>query len=357
MVASGYTIFFQGDYMGLTGPQREVVVPPLFDVVEEPSGGMVCVQLNGQFGYYDLAGNLAIPLQAAYARYGAFQGGLAKVQAHNGLWGFIDLNGHEVIRAQFRDAESFSDGLAVVAHVNGGWGAIDALGQTAIACQYPLLQPFCEGYAVFGDQQLQGLLNKLGEVVLPQRFFYVGEVADGQAVVKLEENGVFKEGVFQVQEGTITWNDGLDAMNSLQAAMKQWVGQVRLKLDACYQAGGCACTYPRLRQYVAWQGPATFRDQEALFQVWQSFLEQPTENTWLCPVCQTTYQAHWVEYGLDVWALHVDVQTQANLQDTGPQPDTPVPYHLGFRGYQLNFLPGYQQVAMPELVSYLFNNP
>ncbi len=61
-------------------------------------------------------------------------GGLIAVR-RNGLWGFLDTAGNEVVRCRYEDAGAFSEGLAPVKW-NGKWGFVDATGQEVVPCQF-----------------------------------------------------------------------------------------------------------------------------------------------------------------------------------------------------------------------------
>ncbi len=61
-------------------------------------------------------------------------GGLIAVR-RNGLWGFLDAAGNEVVHCRYEDAGAFSEGLAPVKW-DGKWGFVDATGQEVVPCQF-----------------------------------------------------------------------------------------------------------------------------------------------------------------------------------------------------------------------------
>jgi hypothetical protein len=69
------------------------------------SNGLAPVQVNGQWGFMDGAGKLAIAAQ--YDRAGNFSAGRAPVKV-GGKWGYINRSGAVVIKPQFDEAYGFS---------------------------------------------------------------------------------------------------------------------------------------------------------------------------------------------------------------------------------------------------------
>ncbi len=77
------------------------------------ASGLALFQENGQFGYKDISGQIAI--KAQYAEAGEFSEGLARVKAEgDGAWGYINPSGDQIIPPQFQGASDFIDGRAVV---------------------------------------------------------------------------------------------------------------------------------------------------------------------------------------------------------------------------------------------------
>jgi hypothetical protein len=62
-------------------------------------------------GYENQQGELIIP--AKYKRAFTFEDGVAKVQATNGLYGLINIQGEEILKAEFNNIESFSTRVSI----------------------------------------------------------------------------------------------------------------------------------------------------------------------------------------------------------------------------------------------------
>ena len=107
-------------------------------------------------GYADKDRNIFIPYLFSKAR--AFFDGLAAIQeGSNGLWGFINETGKQVIPCQYREVGDFHEGLAwfCPASSKNGFGCkgakfgfIDQLGQVVISPEYEDISSFMHGYAI-----------------------------------------------------------------------------------------------------------------------------------------------------------------------------------------------------------------
>lgn len=119
-------------------------------------------------------------------------------------WGFIDTSGKVAISPQFDDVRPFSNGLAVV-NIKGKWGAVDHKGVMAIPADYAALsdfrnnlalavtstgekyfihahnkkvldcpftdcQPFKGDYAVIQDNELFGLIDRNGKILIKPEY-------------------------------------------------------------------------------------------------------------------------------------------------------------------------------------------
>lgn len=77
----------------------------------------------------------------------------------NGLWGFIDGDGNEIIKPQYNRCCSFQSGLACVKK-GDLWGVIDKKNKNVISFKYHYCHDFYEGYAVVvNDKWSMELIN------------------------------------------------------------------------------------------------------------------------------------------------------------------------------------------------------
>ncbi|MCB0644025.1 MAG: WG repeat-containing protein, partial [Phaeodactylibacter sp.] len=82
----------------------------------------------------------------------------------DGLYGFIDRHGQQIIPAIYEDAGMFSDGLAPVM-VDGRWGFIDRDGRVIIPPELDLVQSFKNGLALIEQEGRFAYINKIGKQV------------------------------------------------------------------------------------------------------------------------------------------------------------------------------------------------
>lgn len=100
-----------------------------------------------------------------YEKLSSFHEGLAAVQ-RNGLWGYIDTEGNEIIPCIYKGTEygnyafPFSEGMAVIIDKDGKYGYINKKGEMIVKPQFEEAGNFSEGVAsVFSD----GKLNFIGK--------------------------------------------------------------------------------------------------------------------------------------------------------------------------------------------------
>ena len=84
----------------------------------------------------------------------------------DGLWGFIDTNGDEIIAPQYEKYKSFSNGIAIV-RKNRKWGYINKLGQNITPLKYWHCHYFYGDIAVAGNfDHTSEVIDKSGKVLL-----------------------------------------------------------------------------------------------------------------------------------------------------------------------------------------------
>ena len=99
-----------------------------------------------------------------YDQANPFIEGIARV-SRNGLWGFIDTNGDEVIECKFLNAFDFNEGIASVS--TGKLVYNGNLRQT--------------------ENEKYGAIDKKGNVLINFTFSYINQFKDGIAIAKLNK--------------------------------------------------------------------------------------------------------------------------------------------------------------------------
>lgn len=88
------------------------------------------------------------------------------------LWGFIDKNGHEVVKPQYKNVKDFRLGLAPVQDDETAlWGYINLNHETVIGCQYNEAYPFNdEGKAIVKSDDRYFVINRQGDVLTKHNY-------------------------------------------------------------------------------------------------------------------------------------------------------------------------------------------
>lgn len=102
----------------------------------------------------------------------------------DGLWGFADSSGTEIIPAVYEEATGFSEGLAAVL-LHGIWHYIEPSGKVAINCgRFQSVKPFSEGLAAVLENGLWGYIRPDGRTFLKPQYETAGSFRDNLALVK-----------------------------------------------------------------------------------------------------------------------------------------------------------------------------
>ena len=212
----------------------EIVVPCIYDFVQDFIEGFAGVKLGGKYGFIDKTGKVVIPI--IYDRILYFSEGLAAVGIGDYTkekWGFVDKTGKVVIPIIYDAAFYFIEGLAIVR--DGKFGFIDKTGKVVVPCIYDFVNNFSEGFARVSIGEVfinlkHGLVDKTGKVVVPIIYDYVAtffreglvivgngnsanrkygfvDVKTGKEVVPIIYDAVFDfhEGLARVRTGPQKW--------------------------------------------------------------------------------------------------------------------------------------------------------
>lgn len=136
-----------------------------------------------------------------YDDVGGFGDGLMPV-CKDDLWGYIDVTGEIAIPIQFDDASNYWNGYAVVKS-NGKYGAIDTNGNEVISYVYDALFPFyTSGYAVAKKDGLWGVIDLSGKTVVSHKYEETGISVDKSGFLTAKKNGLW--GLVDVNAGKET---------------------------------------------------------------------------------------------------------------------------------------------------------
>ncbi|WP_439651013.1 WG repeat-containing protein [Longitalea luteola] len=337
--------------MGIRSPEGDIIIPAIYDFVAYPSDGLFTVTEGDYTAYFDEAGNQVLPFSNKYESYGNFTEGKARV-LFQGKWGFINKAGWEVITPQFHYTDDFSEGRAIVRNEKDQHGAIDEYGRLVIDYRFPVLTNFENGYAKFGDLKTWGLIDKAGNIVVPQQYISIGRVYRNTVTVQVQDGELYREGELTIGGG-VTWNNNLDYLNELNQRKKQFIAASEQLVQEMY-AAGCPCEYQRFRHFIEWKNPVGFIDQELLFSVFQKRLQVIGTDLYRCDHCGTHYKQQWSQYSAFLWVLNVIVSGAANLINKGTEVPATIPVALGFYGYGVEkYNDKYEESDIETVMNYL----
>ena len=334
-----------------------VIVPPRYDYVELPAGGLIRVGNDDRVAYFDLEGRERVPFSAGWEGGWNFSEGLASVR-RDGKWGFIDTNGKVVIAPRFDFAESFHEGRAQVRDDETFESTyIDRRGEPICDCWFDLALDFEDGYAVVGDHYEQGILRRDGILVLEQAFYRIQNDGGGRLTVLRREGEkmypVYTEGIFVDGEG-VTWNDNMAPVNAMVQRAKRFVQGYQDLLDHWLETG-CPCRYPRFRELVM-HSP----ERESLFDLAKDkFLDKvETEEghrvvDYTCRVCGSRYRATWFEYSAFAQGYDYEL-VDLEVEDEGARVVRPVPFLRFQTGYRMGSEDRFREIEdVDEALEYL----
>jgi len=328
-----YFQYSEGNKMGIKDVDGEIIIPAVYDFVVPISDGLFNVKEGNYTAYFNKEGNVVLPFENRYETYGNFSEGLARVRI-NEKWGFINKIGEEIIRPQFYYVEDFSDGRAIVRNEQDLHGAIDIRGSLVIGYHFLALTDFINGYAKFGDLNTWGLIDRAGNIVVPQKYIFIGDVYKNEVTVQVLEGDEYKEGLLTIG-GDVEWNTNLDHVNIFNKRKEEFLLACEQLIQEMY-SDGCPCEYERFRDFVQWNKPVGFIDQEILFSAFVKKLVDAGNDLFQCNHCGTRYRQKWEQYSAFLWVLNVYIETPGSVENKGAKPTDTVPVTLGFYGYDID---------------------
>ena len=157
--------------VGLKDAEGNIIASAKYDHIKEFVEGMAAVNLGGKEKIEYLmppgAGLMYVPI----------------LKVFGGKWGFVNIQGEEIIPCQYQAVESFSEGLAAV-KLKYKCGFIDKTGAQIIPCKYDDVNSFSEGLAVVYSRNRCGFIDKSGQEVIPRKYEIAESFSEGLALVR-----------------------------------------------------------------------------------------------------------------------------------------------------------------------------
>lgn len=145
---------------------------------------------EGIYGYFDLKGNQVIDFK--YQDAGFFKDGMARVNKDL-VYGFIGEKGELIIPHQFEYAMDFHSGVAFAGTYDVNrqpvWGVIDLKGNKLVEFQYKAVRDFSEGIATVFDVDAWYFIDPYGSRIIDKAFSTAGRFRNGLAWASSIEEG------------------------------------------------------------------------------------------------------------------------------------------------------------------------
>ncbi len=102
---------------------------------------------------------------------------------NNDVWGFLSLDGVEIVKPQFEKYRCYSEYIAV--RKNKKWGFLDLNGNIVIDIKYFRVHDFCGDYAVVHSKEgYFTLIDKKGNVILASNDRPIFNLGSGEILLK-----------------------------------------------------------------------------------------------------------------------------------------------------------------------------
>lgn len=206
--------------VGLIDTLATVAVDLKYDEIGEISEGLLAVAKNGLWGFSDMNGKEVI--RCRYRKIGKFQEGYAAAQLGN-KWGFIDQEGRIVIEFKYRRVGNFKDGLAWVSTA-AGVGYINNEDEKVILSKFEKAYDFEDNVARVVVDGKFGLINKNGDYFLRPKYNHIYPFNEhGVAIVQL--------GKEKIRYGLLNRTGDLETKKSFKRieSFKEGLAKVQLK--------------------------------------------------------------------------------------------------------------------------------
>lgn len=181
----GVATITQKGLMGLINGKGEVILPPKYGSIAPYSEGLSVATVD--YSEYDVLNTAGEVVYTRTGISGYYKEGLIGVQNPEGLFGYADKTGKDIIAPQFIEAGEFQQGKALVKTPEGLYRIIDPQGATLQEFPYESMWSVGEGLYSHGISNSEGTLkygyvDSKNAVILEADLDEVGEFHQGLAV-------------------------------------------------------------------------------------------------------------------------------------------------------------------------------
>ncbi|MGM0876495.1 MAG: WG repeat-containing protein [Bacillota bacterium] len=197
---NGLAVVGVNNKYGLINEFGRFVVAPIYGSISSFVEGRAIVSKDD--GYYVMNEQGILLTRKPYSYIGEYQESRAVfniTQNESSLYGYLELNGNEVIPAQYQTANDFKNKLAIVQTTDGVFQLIDQQGKVRQTYPYPFVGMQGDGLLAFKEKanydSKYGVMTLAARVIIPPTYSSIQPFQDGLAVVNVSEDYTNKFGV------------------------------------------------------------------------------------------------------------------------------------------------------------------
>ncbi|SFM15223.1 WG containing repeat-containing protein [Paenibacillus sp. 1_12] len=192
--SNGYAVVQIKGQSGIIDLTGEQVVPPVWDSISSYTEGRAIVIDKQGFKVINENGQILTDKAYSYiAPYSNERAAFATINPNNQgnqRYGYLDLQGHEVIAPQYEEAGDFHAGKAVVKLKKKSFGLIDRNGALLFSYPYADVGALGDGLLPF-QKELSGkygYINERGKIIISPQYTTAMSFEDKRAIVNTSED-------------------------------------------------------------------------------------------------------------------------------------------------------------------------
>lgn len=212
---NGLAIVQFRNFYGIIDKHGKYLVKPKYDSINKFSEGRAVIVEHSGFGIIDEKGNKIT--KKNYNFIAKFQEGRALFNINvneKNMYGYMDLNGQEVIQPIYETGTDFKDKRAVVKREAGQYELIGINGEILNKYNYDYVGNIGENLLVFQKKagEKYGYMDEEGNVVLSPQYSTAEAFEQGRAIVNLSDNYINNYGVID-REGNFIIKPKYNSIN------------------------------------------------------------------------------------------------------------------------------------------------
>ena len=183
---NGLALVQKGELFGYINEKFEEIIPCQWKYARAFSEGMAAIHQDKQWHFIDTSGKIVLTLNENIRNVGAFKSGMAWFNVGS-FYGYSSLTEPLAIFPKFKEALDFQGDVAVVQDKTG-YGVINRVGEYIIKPTFRLIKQFNNsGIAAYknSDSRLFGLITQEGKILTGTKYDFIGRFENGYAKVKV----------------------------------------------------------------------------------------------------------------------------------------------------------------------------